>query len=107
MLSDIEAGFSDHFSKTYHTAHDRQNARENERVIDRRQKNKKSDIPRFTILLEKKPCPALTVREKSPREYRLNHAVSHFAETVRWRLNGHGGYSPEDISGFYFDSVQI
>lgn len=42
-----------------------------------------------------------------PREYRLHHAVSSFAETVRWWLKGHNAYTPEQISEFYFDSVNI
>ena len=37
-----------------------------------------------------------------PRDYRLHHAVSGFAETVRWWLQGHSDYTPEEISGFYF-----
>ncbi|MCR5263168.1 MAG: TetR/AcrR family transcriptional regulator [Clostridiales bacterium] len=49
----------------------------------------------------------LTDTGNVPREYLLNHAVSSFAETVRWWLNDHSGYSPEDISRFYFESVQI
>ena len=40
--------------------------------------------------------------EGIPREYRLNHAVSSFAETVRWWLKGHSTYTPEEICGFYF-----
>lgn len=43
----------------------------------------------------------------TPRIYRLNYAVSSFAETVRWWLKEHSGYSPEEISRFYFDSVNI
>ena len=42
-----------------------------------------------------------------PRAYRLNHAVSSFAETVRWWLKEHSGYAPADISRFYFESVDI
>ena len=42
-----------------------------------------------------------------PREYRLDHAVSSFAETVRWWLKEHGEYSPEQISAFYFSCVNI
>lgn len=42
-----------------------------------------------------------------PRDYRLHHAVSSFAETVKWWLRGHSGYSPEEISGFYFKSVNL
>ncbi len=42
-----------------------------------------------------------------PREYRLNHAVSSFAETVRWWLGRHSEYSPEEIGRFYFESVDI
>ena len=42
-----------------------------------------------------------------PREYRLNHAVSSFAETVRWWLGRHSDYSPEEIGRFYFESVDI
>lgn len=49
----------------------------------------------------------LTDREDIPREYRLNHAVSSFAETVRWWLKEHSEYSPEEISRFYLESVDI
>ena len=42
-----------------------------------------------------------------PKNYRLDHAVSAFAETVRWWLKEHNGYTPEEISGFYFDCVKI
>ena len=42
-----------------------------------------------------------------PREYRLNHAVSSFAETVRWWLKEHGDYTPEEIGRFFFKSVDI
>lgn len=42
-----------------------------------------------------------------PKDYRLHHAVSSFAETVRWWLIGHSGYSPEEVSGFYFKSVKF
>ncbi len=42
-----------------------------------------------------------------PREYRLDHAVSSFAETVRWWQSGHSGYTPDEISRFYFESVRI
>lgn len=41
------------------------------------------------------------------REYRLNHAVSSFAETVRWWLKEHGDYTPEEIGGFFFKTVDI
>ena len=49
----------------------------------------------------------LTVGEDIPREYRLNHTVSSFAETVRWWLKEYSDYAPEEISRFYFDSVAI
>ena len=42
-----------------------------------------------------------------PREYRLNHAVSSFAETVHWWLKENGDYTPEEIGGFFFKSVDI
>ena len=42
-----------------------------------------------------------------PREYRLNHAVSSFAETVRWWLGRHSEYTSEEIGRFYFESVDI
>jgi hypothetical protein len=49
----------------------------------------------------------LTDREDIPWTYRLNHAVSSFAETVRWWLKEHCEYSPEQISRFYLESVDI
>ncbi len=42
-----------------------------------------------------------------PKEYRLHHAVSSFAETVRWWLKGHSEHTPEQISSFYLRSVNI
>ena len=42
-----------------------------------------------------------------PKEYRLHHAVSSYAETVRWWLKGHDEYTPEQISDFYFGSVNV
>lgn len=42
-----------------------------------------------------------------PKEYRLHHAVSSFAETVRWWLKGHSNYTPEEISMFYLGSVNF
>ena len=42
-----------------------------------------------------------------PKEYRLHHAVSSFAETVRWWLKGHSEHTPEQISDFYFRSVNL
>ena len=49
----------------------------------------------------------LTDGEVIPKAYRLNHAVSSFAETVRWWLKEYSEYSPEEISRFYFESVDI
>ena len=49
----------------------------------------------------------LTDRESIPWIYRLNHAVSSFAETVRWWLKEHSEYSPEEISRFYLESVDF
>ena len=45
----------------------------------------------------------LSENAKIPRTYRLNHAVSSSAETVRWWLKEHSEYSPEEISDFYFE----
>ena len=49
----------------------------------------------------------LTEDSPVPRSYRLDHAVSSFAETLRWWLREHSEYSPEQISSFYFASVPI
>ena len=49
----------------------------------------------------------LTVKGDVPMTYRLNHTVSSFAETVRWWLKEHSEYSPDEISRFYFVSVDI
>ena len=49
----------------------------------------------------------LTENNDIPKEYRLHYAVSSYAETVRWWLNGHSEYTPEQISSFYFQSVNI
>ncbi len=43
-----------------------------------------------------------------PRAYRLNHAVSSFAETVRWWFREHNNaYTPEEVSAFYFACVPL
>lgn len=39
-----------------------------------------------------------------PGDYMLNHMVCDFAETVRWWMK-HEEYSPEDISGFFFETT--
>lgn len=49
----------------------------------------------------------LTEQTVIPKEYQLNHVVSSFAETVRWWLKEHSDYSPDEISRFYFKSVQL
>ena len=49
----------------------------------------------------------ITDGDDIPRDYKLHHAVSSFAETVRWWLKGHSDHSPEEISGLYFRSVNI
>ena len=49
----------------------------------------------------------ITEGDDIPRDYKLHHAVSSFAETVRWWLRGHGDHSPEEISDYYFRSVNI
>ncbi len=36
-----------------------------------------------------------------PADYRMNHMICDFAETVRWWMNN-GQYSPEEISVFFF-----
>jgi AcrR family transcriptional regulator len=42
-----------------------------------------------------------------PRDFRLNHAVSSFAEAVRWWLKEHSTYSPEEISRYYFECIGL
>ena len=49
----------------------------------------------------------LSEKSDIPKEYRLHHAISSYAETVRWWLKGHSAYTPEQISEFYFGSVNI
>ena len=49
----------------------------------------------------------LSEHSEIPKEYRLHHAVSSYAETVRWWLKGHSAYTTEEISAFYFESVNI
>ena len=39
--------------------------------------------------------------EQVPKEYVLNHAVCSFCETVRWWMNGHGQYTPEEMTEFF------
>ncbi len=81
--------------------------------MDRRQKKTRAAVFRaFTELLEKMNYSDITVQDiidtaGIPFEYRLNHIVSSFAETVRWWLTGHNSYTPEEISRFFFESVEI
>ena len=42
-----------------------------------------------------------------PKEYRLNHAVSIFAETVRWWLARHSDYSADEVGKSPADIVDI
>lgn len=39
--------------------------------------------------------------EQVSKEYVLNHAVCSFSETVRWWMNGHGQYTPEEMAEFF------
>ncbi len=39
-----------------------------------------------------------------PYDYRLNHMVCDFSETVRWWVRNHQ-YSPEEISAFFFETT--
>ena len=47
-----------------------------------------------------------SVREsgKAPYDFVLNHRVNAFAEAVRW-WGRHPDYTPEEISGFFFETV--
>lgn len=47
----------------------------------------------------------ISENDNIPREYILHHAVSRFAESVRWWLKRHGEYTPEQVCDFYFRSV--
>lgn len=49
----------------------------------------------------------IIVKDNIPRDYAMDIAVAAFAETVRWWLKEHCEYSPEEISSFYFESVDI
>ena len=49
----------------------------------------------------------IIVKDNIPRDYAMDIAVAAFAETVRWWLKGHSDYIPEEISRFYFESVDI
>lgn len=42
-----------------------------------------------------------------PNPYLLNHAVSSFAETVRWWLRDNPDYTPEEVASFYLTVVPI
>jgi len=44
-------------------------------------------------------------RIHAPGAYVLNQAVSSFAETVRWWITKYPSYSPEEITGFYLETV--
>lgn len=49
----------------------------------------------------------ITDNKKIPRDYLLDQTVSSFAETVRWWLKGHSGYTPEQVADFYFKCTNI
>ena len=49
----------------------------------------------------------LSGSDEIPKEYRLHLAVGSFAEMVRWWLKGHNNYTPEQISEYYFKSVNV
>lgn len=49
----------------------------------------------------------IIVKDNIPRDYAMDIAVAAFSETVRWWLKGHSDYTPEEISRFYFESVDI
>ena len=49
----------------------------------------------------------IIVKNNIPRDYAMDIAVAAFSETVRWWLKGHSDYTPEEISRFYFESVDI
>lgn len=41
-----------------------------------------------------------------PADYVLNHVVCSFSETVRWWITGHEQYTPEQIAGFFMESIR-
>ena len=49
----------------------------------------------------------IIVKDNIPRDYAMDIAVAAFSETGRWWLKGHSDYTPEEISRFYFESVDI
>ena len=49
----------------------------------------------------------IIVKDDIPHDYAMDIAVAAFAATVRWWLKGHIDYTPEEISRFYFESVDI
>ena len=49
----------------------------------------------------------IIVKDNIPRDYAMDIAVAAFSETVRWWLKSHSDYTPEEISRFYFESVDI
>lgn len=40
-----------------------------------------------------------------PQEYLLNHAVSSFAETVRWWITEHSHFTPEETASFFLAAM--
>lgn len=53
----------------------------------------------FSDELDKRPSAV-------PQEYLLHHTVCDFAEAVRWWM-GHGEYSAEDVSRFFFAASPV
>lgn len=49
----------------------------------------------------------ITAEDNIPHDYALDIAVSCFSETIRWWLKGQNGYTPEQVAGYYFDSIKI
>ena len=45
-------------------------------------------------------------RDAVPEDYRLNHMVCDFAETVRWWM-AHGEYTPEEIGAFFMATTPL
>lgn len=42
-----------------------------------------------------------------PEEFMMNHLVGSFAEAVKWWMNGHMKYSPEEMAGYYMAVIPL
>ena len=107
VMSEDKHDFSDHNSFRDRLTHILYHLREKQENISGILSGESGEI--FMRFFKEYLCSIfdgqLTVQDGIPKEYRLHHAVSSYAETVLWWLKGHSEYTPEQVCEFYFRSV--